>query len=204
MTKVFIINGHQPYPFAPGALNASFVRRALEVLEGQGHELRVTRTAEEYEVDTEVANHIWADIILMQFPVNWMGVPWSFKRYMDAVYTAGMDGRLCNGDGRSSAHPKANYGMGGTLVDTRYMLSVTLNAPAEAFNDPGEPFFGGADVDTLLSPMHLNMKFFGAQPLPTFSAHDVMKAPEAEKDLERFASHLVAHIPAMQEAGAMS
>ena len=131
-----------------------------------------------YDVDTEIAKHQWADIIILQFPVNWMGVPWILKKYMDEIYTAGMDGRLCNGDGRTAEAPKANYGMGGTLVGTRYMLSVTFNAPAEAFDDPAEPFFQGASVDDLLAMVHYNAKFFGMTPLPTFSAHDVMKNPQ--------------------------
>ena len=33
MSKVFIINGHQPYPFSPGRLNATLVERARELLD---------------------------------------------------------------------------------------------------------------------------------------------------------------------------
>lgn len=200
MSKIFIINGHQPYPFAPGRLNATLTQLAQELLAEQGYELRVTQTAAVYDVDAEVQNHIWADVILMQFPVNWMGVPWSFKKYMDEVYTAGMDGRLCNGDGRSSAAPKLNYGMGGTLKNTRYMLSTTFNAPYEAFDAPSEPFFRGGSVDDLLQPMHLNMKFFGATPMPTFSIHDVMKDPQIEADLQRYREHLSTHFALRSEA----
>jgi modulator of drug activity B len=32
------------------------------------------------------------------------------------------------------ASPNMNYGMGGTLTGTQYMLSCTLNAPSEAFD----------------------------------------------------------------------
>jgi modulator of drug activity B len=138
----------------------------------------------------------------MQFPVNWMGVPWSFKKYMDEVYTAGMDGRLCEGDGRSSSAPKANYGMGGRLGHTRYMLSATFNAPREAFDNPQEPFFQGGSVDQLLEPMHLNMRFFGARPMPTFSVHDVMKDPQVEADLRRYREHLSTHFADSAEAAA--
>ncbi len=190
MSKILIINGHQPYPFAKGELNATFVSRAESLLRAQGHELQLTRVAEDYDVDAEVEKHVWADVILMQFPVNWMGVPWSFKKYMDEVYTAGMDRRLCNGDGRQASAPKANYGLGGTRTDTQYLLSVTFNAPKEAFDDPNETFFGGGSVDDLLRPMHLNAKFFGMQALPTFSSHDVMKNPDIESDLARFDDHL--------------
>ena len=198
MSRTLIINGHQPYPFARGTLNATLVERARDYLAGLGHEVHVTAIAEGYDVEQEVASHVWADTVIMQFPVNWMGVPWSFKKYMDEVYTAGMDGRLTDGDGRTAEAPKANYGMGGTLTGTRYMLSATLNAPAEAFDDPAEPFFEGASLDDLLRPVHLNAKFFGMTPLPTFGAFDVMKNPEVASDLARFDAHLAS---VFEEAG---
>ena len=190
MSNILILNGAQPYPFAPGGLNAALAARAKDRLEAQGHAVRLTTVADGYDVEAEVESHRWADTVIMQFPVNWMGVPWSFKKYMDEVYTAGMDGRLTVGDGRTAEAPKANYGMGGALTGTRYMLSATFNAPREAFDDPAEPFFQGMSVDDLLRPVHLNARFFGMKPLPTFSAHDVMKNPEIEADFARFDAHL--------------
>lgn len=190
--NVLILNGHQPYDFAKGELNAAFANKAREFYEARGDEVRITKISEGYDVDEEVENHRWADLVFMQFPVNWMGVPWSFKKYMDEVYTAGMDGRLCAGDGRSPEAPKANYGMGGTLGGTKYILSATLNAPAESFNDTSERFFEGMSLDDLLRPVHLNAKFFAMEPLPTFGAFDVMKNAEVEKDFARFDAQLKA------------
>lgn len=193
MSKIHILNGAQPYEFAPGKLNETLAERAKEALEAQEHEVRLTTVAVGYDVQAEVDNHLWADIVLLQFPVNWMGVPWSFKKYMDEVYTVGMGGQLSNGDGRSAVAPKANYGMGGKLAGTRYMISATLNAPSEAFDDSSEPFFEGMSLDDLLRPVHLNAKFFGMTPLPTFGAFDVMKNPEVATDLARFDAHLATH-----------
>ena len=102
MSNILLLNGAQPYEFAPGTLNATLVDRARTALEAQGHAVRVTTVAEGYDANFEVESHVWADTVIMQFPVNWMGVPWSFKKYMDEVYTAGMDGRLCAGDGRTA------------------------------------------------------------------------------------------------------
>ncbi|MDX1743553.1 MAG: NAD(P)H-dependent oxidoreductase [Ruegeria sp.] len=202
MSNILIINGTQPYEFAPGRLNASFAQKAQEALAAKGNEVRLTTIADGYDVEAEVASHVWADVIIMQFPVNWMGTPWVFKKYMDDVYTAGMDGRLCAGDGRTTEAPKTNYGTGGTLKGTKYMLSVTFNAPKEAFDTPSEPFFQGGSVDDLLRPVHLNAKFFAMEQLPTFAAFDVMKNPEIEADFKRFDAHLnsvfpeVAYVPA--------
>lgn len=198
MSNIFILNGAQPYDFAPGTLNAALTDRARTLLATQGHPVRVTTVAEGYDVDAEIENHIWADTVIMQFAVNWMGVPWSFKKYMDEVYTAGMDGRLTKGDGRRAEAPKKNYGMGGALTGARYMLSVTLNAPREAFDDRSDPFFRGDSLDDLLQPMHLNARFFGMTPLPSFAAYDVMKAPEIEADFARFDAQLKAVIAAAE------
>ncbi len=202
MSKILIVNGTQPYEFAPGQLNASLTEHARNTLTAMGHEVRVTTVAEGYDANAEVKAHLWADAIIMQFPVNWMGVPWVFKKYMDEVYTAGMDGRLSTGDGRTADAPKANYGMGGALSDKTYMLSVTFNAPKEAFDDVTEPFFAGDSVDDLLRPIHLTAKFLNLKPLPTFAAFDVMKNPDIETDFVRFKLHLktafteVEHVPA--------
>jgi modulator of drug activity B len=190
MSKIHILNGAQPYEFAPGTLNGTLAERAKATLEAQSHEVRLTTVAAGYDIQAEVDSHLWADVVLLQFPVNWMGVPWSFNKYMDEVYTVGMGGQLSNGDGRSAAAPKVNYGMGGKLTGTRYMISATLNAPAEAFDDPAEPFFEGMSLDDLLRPVHLNARFFGMTPLPTFGAFDVMKNPDVATDLARFDAHL--------------
>ena len=198
MSNVLLINAHEPYPFSPGELNRSLVERAAARLEAGGHQVRTTTMQDEWEADAEIEKHRWADIVVIQSPVNWMGMPWSFKRYMDLVYTAGMDGRLCAGDGRSRETPDAQYGSAGTL-DGAYLLSVTFNAPRDAFDDPAQEFFAGKGVDDLLWPMHLNLKFFGLRPLPTFACYDVLKAPTIEQDFERFDAHLDAHIPAVRE-----
>lgn len=189
MSNVLIINAHQYYPFAEGKLNQALVSIAEEHLKAKGYTVKTVKPSEGYDVDEALENHNWADFVLLQSPVNWMGVPWSFKKYMDDVYTAGMGGAMCNGDGRSEDAPKKNYGRGGTLTGTKYMLSLTANAPAESFNDPTE-FFEGKSVDDLMFPMHMNFKFFDMTPMPTFMAYDVMKNAEPEKDFERFEEHL--------------
>lgn len=196
MKNVFLLNAHEPYPFAEGRLNGTLVKRATAHLETRGYALRHTTMQDDWNVDDEIDKHRWADAILLQSPVNWMGVPWSFKKYMDYVYSAGMDGRLCDGDGRTRKDPSRQYGSGGTLTGRKYMLSLTLNAPADAFDDPAQEFFAGKGLDDLFWPMHLNLKFFGMEPLPTFACHDVMKNPDVERDIERFDAHLESHFPA--------
>ena len=195
MSNILIINAHHHYSFAEGKLNGTLVQMADELLTAKGHQTRIVEVDKGWDVDQELENHQWADIVILQTPVNWMGVPWTFKKYMDEVYTAGMGGALCNGDGRTEDAPKANYGAGGTLAGKKYLISLTFNAPKESFDDPNEYLFRGKSVDDLLFPMHMNFRFFAMEPLQTFACYDVMKNPQVEDDFPRFAQHLDAHIP---------
>jgi len=189
MKNVLILNAHHYYPFSEGKLNAALIEKADAFFKAKGYQTRVVNTQDEFDVETELENHQWADIVFLQSPINWMGMTWSFKKYMDEVYTAGMGGALCHGDGRHQDNPKANYGKGGTLNNTQYMMSLTLNAPAESFADATD-FFEGKSVDDLVFPMHMNFKFFGMQAMPTFACYDVMKNADIDSDFARFEKHL--------------
>lgn len=186
MTKVLIINGHQPFPASPGRLNAALCSKARSFLEEKGCVVRSSNTSEPWDTDAQIEHQIWADLILLQFPLNSMGLPWSLKKYLDEVYTAGMDGRLAKGDGRTRSDPRRQYGSGGCMRGRFYMLSVTCNAPENAFSDPSQTLFAGRSLDDLLSPVHINFAFFALSKLPTFAAFDVKKSPSISTDFERF------------------
>ncbi len=190
MKKALIINAHQEYPFAKGELNKSIAKRIGEHLKTVGYDIKTTTMKDDWDANEEVDKHIWADVVILQSPTNWMGLPWSFKKYMDEVYTAGMFGKMSQNDGRTAESPKKNYGGGGLMQDTRYMLSLTFNAPEEAFNDENEFLFAGKSIDDLFFPQHMNFKFFGMKPIPTFACFDVMKNPKIESDLIRLQKHL--------------
>ncbi|KOR31899.1 flavodoxin [Achromatium sp. WMS3] len=193
MKNIFIINTHESYPVSPGKLNATLVDTAKSILNTKGYAIKITTMQDDYDSIAEVEKHLWADAVILQIPVNWMGVPWSFKRYMDYVYSSGLAGQLCDGDGRTHKDPSKQYGTGGTLKGKKYMLSLTFNAPKEAFNDDKQWFFQGKSVDDLFWPMHLNFRFFNMEPLETFVCHDVMKNPNIENDLQRWQIHLDKH-----------
>lgn len=190
MKNIFLINAHEAYPFSEGKLNQSLIEKAQYILEKKGYSLRKTAMTDSYTVEDELEKHQWADAIILQSPVNWMGVPWSFKKYMDQVYTAGMSGQLCSGDGRSRKDPAKQYGSGGTLQGKKYMFSLTFNAPKEAFGDRDQFLFAGKSVDDLFFPMHMNFRFFGMEALETFACFDVLKNPNIEQDFGRFEEHL--------------
>jgi len=194
MKNIFIINGHEEYEFSKGQLNKSLIKRLQDLLPEESFNIKTTTMKDDYNIDEEIEKHQWADIIVIQMPVNWMATPWSFKKYQDYIYSFGMDGRLCNGDGRTRQDTSKQYGTGGSLVGKKYMLSLTFNAPRDAFNDDKQWFFSGKSVDDLFLPTHLNFKFFGMEALPTFAAYDVMKNPDIENDFLRFNQHIQEYI----------
>lgn len=79
MSNVLIINAHEPSPFSEGKLNASLVDKAATLLEQKGHSVRIVTMQEEWVVDEQLAHFEWADRVILQSPVNWMTIPWSFK-----------------------------------------------------------------------------------------------------------------------------
>ncbi|MBY7699295.1 NAD(P)H-dependent oxidoreductase [Vibrio harveyi] len=190
MSNVLIINAHEPSPYSEGRLNASLVDKAQTLLQAKDHEVRVVTMQDEINVEEQLAHFEWADRVIIQSPINWMSVPWSFKKYMDDVFTAGMGGALCAFDGRSAEDPKKNYGTGGTQTNSKYMLSLTFNAPKESFDDENEYLFQGKSVDDLMLHMHANFRFFGMGALPTFACYDVMKNGDTENDFARFEAHI--------------
>ncbi|SQH59812.1 Modulator of drug activity B [Aeromonas caviae] len=71
------------------------------------------------------------------------------------------------------------------------MLSLTWNAPLEAFNDPKQ-FFEGQGVDGVYLHFHKANQFLGMKALPTFITNDVVKNPNVENETKRFINHLTA------------
>lgn len=190
--NALIINTHHPYASSPGRLNAALAGYIESTLRDKGYAVRSTRSAEEYDVAEEADKHHWADVIILQGPVNWMGFPWSFKKYQDDVYGK-LGGRLFDSDGRHRDRPGAQYGTGGRDHGKKYMLSLTYNAPREAFGNAGQYLLQGKGVDDMFLPTHLNFRFMGMEPLETFVCYDVHKNPDTENDFRRLALHLDRH-----------
>lgn len=192
MKNVLLINAHHFYEgISAGRLNRTMAGVIKEEMEKRGAEVWQTDIEQGYVVDTEVQKHVWADLIILQSPVCWFGSPWIYKKYVDEVFTAGLiQQSLLVDDGRTREDPSKQYGTGGKMRGKKYMLSLTWNAPDEAFGDPGQGLFAGKSVDDVFVSNTANYKFCGAEILPSFSCHNVMKAPDVERDMARLREHL--------------
>ena len=186
MKKVLIINTHQFYEgMSTGTLNNSVVEIMKETMTSLGHEVQLTHVEKGYDINEEVNKHLWADLIITQSPVYWFGSPWIYKKYVDEVFTEGLkQGTFLVDDGRTRSDPSKQYGTGGKLFGKKYMLSLTWNAPREAFNSSEQKLFGGRSVDDVFIHNTSNYKFCGVEILPTFSFFDVFKDPQISNDIE--------------------
>jgi len=192
MKNLLIINAHQFYEgISSGSLNKALISVIQEAMEKRGYTVKLTHIEQGYDINEEVEKHLWADIIITQSPVYWFSTPWIYKKYVDEVFTAGlMQQCFLVDDGRTRQDPSRQYGSGGKMQGKQYMLSLTWNAPKEAFDDKEQILFSGKSVDDVFAYNTVNYKFCGVEPVPSFSCFDVMKAPEIEKDIERLKEHL--------------
>ena len=188
MKKVLLLNGGKKFAHSDGRYNATLHEAALAYFDRAGYDVKETFIDGGYDVAEEVQKMLWADVVIYQMPGWWMGAPWTVKRYLDEVFTAG-HGSLYANDGRTRSDASQKYGSGGLIQGKQYMLSLTWNAPQQAFDDPTD-FFEAKGVDAVYFPFHKANQFLGMSALPTFLSTDVMKMPNIAADVQRYEEHL--------------
>lgn len=188
MKKVLIINGHQYYDFvAKGELTQKYIDKANDFFIENGFEVKHTHIEKGYDVEEECTKFEWADYILFQYPVYWMGLPWIAKKYFDETFT---QGRHYVNDGRSRSDESKRYGSGGLLNGKKYMLSLTYNCPTSEFSNK-DGFFDGLTLDEAHIAVHKTFQFCGLKPLKTYSVHDIFKGDlDLESELNKFTNLL--------------
>lgn len=188
MKNILLLNGGKQFAHSAGQLNTTLHEAALAHLDSAGFDVRQTFIDGGYDVQEEVEKFLWADVVIYQMPGWWMGAPWTVKKYLDEVFTAG-HGSLYASDGRTRSDHTQKYGSGGLIQGKQYMLSLTWNAPQQAF-DEADDFFEGKGVDAVYFPFHKAQQFLGMSGLPTFLATDVMKRPDVPAALAAYQAHL--------------
>ncbi|ESH52312.1 NADPH specific quinone oxidoreductase (drug modulator) [Salmonella enterica subsp. enterica serovar Choleraesuis str. 0006] len=169
-------------------MNDTLTEVADGLLRDLGHQVKIVRADSDYDIKEEVQNFVWADVVIWQMPGWWMGAPWTVKKYMDDVFTEG-HGTLYASDGRTRSDAAKKYGSGGLAQGKKYMLSLTWNAPMEAFTEKDQ-FSHGVGVDGVYLPFHKANQFLGMDALPTFIANDVIKMPDVPRYTAEYRKHL--------------
>ncbi len=182
--KVLILNGHQYYDVvARGELTQAYINKANDFFLKNGFEVKHTTIEKGYDKEEECEKFEWADYVLFQYPVYWMGLPWIAKKYLDETFT---QGRHYSSDGRSRNDASKLYGSGGLLTGKKYMLSLTYNCPASAFDNKNS-LFDGLSLDEAQVAVHKTFQFCGLKPLETYAVHDIFKGDlDLNAELEKF------------------
>ena len=176
MKKVLIINGHQRYEgIAEGKLTKILIDAALDVFNEKDFEVQHSVVESDYDVKEELEKFAWAEYILFQYPVYWMGVPWLTKKYIDEIFSGGYGNVTYVNDGRSSKDSSKKYGSGGLLQGKKYMLSFTYNCPSSEFSNK-EGFFDGLSLDEANIATHKTFQFCGMNALKSYAMHDIFKS----------------------------
>jgi len=184
--NILIINAHQKYEgFAEGNLTRDYINKADKFFNENSFNVKHTNIEDGYNTNEELEKLLWADYILLQYPVYWMTLPWIAKKYIDEVFTPSQ-GQLYINDGRSKEDSSKRYGSGGLMTGKKYMLSLTYNCPESEFSNK-DSFFEGLSLDEANFAVHKVFQFCGAKQLETYSIHDVYKGDvNLEKELNRF------------------
>ncbi|EKP4838962.1 NAD(P)H-dependent oxidoreductase [Campylobacter upsaliensis] len=186
--QALLINGSKKFGNDGTRLNATLQSVAKEELESKGYKVLETIIDKGYKVEEELKKIADSHLIIYQMPAWWMGEPWIVKKYIDEVYLNGVSILFAN-DGRSRASESLKYGSGGLARDKRVMLSVTWNAPKEAFAE-SNGFFEGVGVEGVYLHLRKAHEFCSMEWLPIFMCNDVVKNPQVERYITKYREHI--------------
>ncbi|RAJ78969.1 modulator of drug activity B [Chitinophaga dinghuensis] len=179
--KVFIINAGQVFAHSGGRFNNLLTSWTAAFLAENGIEHRIVNINDDFDAMNEVENYKWADLVIYHTPIWWFQVPNRLKKYIDEVFTAGHQNGMYASDGRSRKNPAINYGTGGLMQGTKYMVTTTWNAPDTAFTLPGEFMDQRSVDDGVLFGFHKMNQFIGMDRTAGFHFHDLEKNGTPER-----------------------
>lgn len=128
------------------------------------------------DIAAEQDNVLWADVVILQFPLWLYGLPAMLKGWCERVLSEGVAHR-----------PAENVWFeNGGFTGTRLMLSLTTNGRPETYAHSGRH----GSLDTILWPIANALRFSGFDLVEPFAAFNVVRASDSERReiLERAAN----------------
>lgn len=105
-----------------------------------------------------------ADLVILQFPFVWYGMPSHMKAWVEKVFSFGFA-----------------FGPGGDkLKNKKLLLSITLGGSSDAYSAEGQHQH---PVETFLLPLQLFAKYCGMQYLPPVYSYEMVLAPGVNDDV---------------------
>ena len=133
------------------------------------------------DIAAEQAKLLWADAVIVQFPLWWYSMPAVMKGWFDRVYAYG----FAYGVGEHSDHRWGERFGEGRLAGKRAMLVVTTGGWDSHYGPRGI----NGPIDDLLFPIHHGMLYYpGMSVLPPYLVHrtgkvDAQRHARIEADL---------------------
>jgi len=133
------------------------------------------------DVAAEIEKLLWADMLILQFPLWWFSMPAILKGWVDRVFAYG----FAYGVGEHSDRRWGDRYGEGTLAGKCAMLIVTAGGWEEHYSARGI----NGPIDDLLFPINHGILYYpGYDVLPPFVAYQAGRLDEA--GFERVAGHL--------------
>ncbi len=127
------------------------------------------------DVKAEIEKLLWADALILQFPMWWFTMPAILKGWVDRVFAYG----FAYGVGEHSDKRWGDRYGEGTLAGKRAMLIVTAGGWEEHYAPRGV----NGPIDDLLFPINHGILYYpGYDVLPPFVAYRVDRFDESEFD----------------------
>lgn len=124
------------------------------------------------DVKAEIDKLLWADVLILQFPLWWFGMPAILKGWVDRVFAYG----FAYGVGEHSDLRWGDRYGEGRLAGKRAMLIVTAGGWAEHYAPRG----ANGPIEDLLFPINHGVLYYpGYEVLPPFVAYRVDRFDEA-------------------------
>lgn len=140
------------------------------------------------DIVEEQAKLLRADLVVLQFPLWWFGMPAILKGWVDRVFVSGFGYGIRDPErpGRSR-----RYGDGG-LADKLALAVVTIGAKEAEFQSRG---INGSVPDVLFPLLHGTFFYTGMAPLPPLAVHDANRLTDeqyqvAKAELRERLAHL--------------
>ncbi|MHC2333851.1 NAD(P)H-dependent oxidoreductase [Bradyrhizobium sp. USDA 4454] len=124
------------------------------------------------DVKAEIEKLLWADVLILQFPLWWFSMPAILKGWVDRVFAYG----FAYGVGEHSDKRWGDRYGDGTLKGKRAMLVVTAGGWEEHYSDRGV----NGPIDDLLFPINHGILYYpGYEVLPPFVVYRVDRLDDA-------------------------
>ncbi|MGY3031717.1 NAD(P)H dehydrogenase (quinone) [Bradyrhizobium sp. USDA 4354] len=127
------------------------------------------------DVKAEIESLLWADMLILQFPLWWYSMPAILKGWVERVFAYG----FAYGVGEHSEQRWGDRFGEGTLAGKRAMLVVTTGGWEDHYSDRGV----NGPIDDLLFPINHGILYYpGYDVLPPFLVYKVDRFSDGEFD----------------------